>query len=301
MSSCILEYENALEEFRKTFCSNNIHGWGVGLKFKSGKLTDKICLFVLVYKKLPPHLVPSTEFVPPVWRGLITDVCEIPQTHALSFTAPARPVPAGVSADHFKLGAATICLPVFRQDMTYLLGCTHSFAYYNAGQIGDFILQPGPTDGGFVPDFVVALLSEFIPILTPPAENIAEGAIAEIQPEDVSFFIQGWGSYNREIGDCELGKRVVKIGRSTGITYGRIASCSTIETIYFPSIGDCIFKDILRISNDGCPRLSLPGDSGSPVLRVDQNKPIGMVFAGNEYEYYAIKLTNIFSILSLTL
>jgi hypothetical protein len=295
------DIEILLEDFQRRFRSPNIHGWGWGLKIRGGKITDIPCFFICVYKKLPPDQVPPEEFVPPEWRGFYTDVCQVPQYVALSYTAPIRPVPGGVSADHFKSTAATVCLPVVRDGRMYILGCTHSFALQNLAEIGDPIVQPSPYDGGFVPDFHIGNLKDYIPILPPPAENTAEGALVEVSPEDVCFEVAGYGSYERAIAPCAYGSRVVKVGRTSGRTYGVITSCLFRCEIFYPQLGNCIFVDTIRVVSESCPQISLGGDSGAPVLVLGSFKPVGMLIGGNEYEFVAIKMSTLASLLRFSL
>jgi len=73
---------------------------------------------------------------------------------------------------------------------------------------------------------------------------------------------------------------VCKIGRTTGLTYGRITATGAAVRIWYPD-GDCIFEDQIIIEGDDEP-FSAPGDSGSGILTHPDLRPIGLLFAGND-------------------
>lgn len=219
----------------------------------------------------------------------------------LSFTAPLSPVPAGVSAENQAGTAGTHCLPVIKNSNIYSLSCTHTYARFGEAMIGESILHPAPFDGGFMPDYLFGVLSEFIPMIPVPGTNIAEGAIAMVDPASVVFRIQGYGPYERVIGECEYGKRVSKVGRTTGVTYGYIQSCSYIYLSPPYKGKEYEYQDQIFCISDRCPVFVRPGDSGSPLILVDSSRPVGMVIAGSDFTVVASKLSNISLLLGISI
>lgn len=297
MSSIEYIYLDALQEFKTQFTSKNINGYGVGLKIKRGFLTDRLCLFVTVEKKLPPHLVPAQEFIPPRWRGLYTDVVEVGKLTFLQFSLRYRPVLGGTSAFFHEGSAGSHCLFVVRGAILYSLSCTHTYAWKGQEAVGQNVIQPSPFDGGTLEDDSFAVVREFIPLQTQPPGGIAEGAIAEANIEDVSFEICEYGAYMREIAPCRLGVAAVKVGRTTGLTKLKVSSCSYSTCIE----GKYYFHDQILLVSDGCPVACQPGDSGAPVVELAQDRILGMLIAGSQTYVVASKMQNICSLLSVSL
>ncbi len=74
----------------------------------------------------------------------------------------------------------------------------------------------------------------------------------------------------------DLGKRVVKRGRTTGLTEGTLESCSTTVIVSGIYRYDCAV-----VRADAGKLFSNSGDSGSPVVMKDETRLIGLHFAGN--------------------
>ena len=78
------------------------------------------------------------------------------------------------------------------------------------------------------------------------------------------------------ITDDEIGKRVIKRGRTTMLTEGTI---ETISGIF--KVGDALRYDCVCVRADSEKLFSYSGDSGSPVVLKNENKLVGLHFAGN--------------------
>lgn len=121
-----------------------------------------------------------------------------------------------------------------------------------------------------------------------------DAAICEVNSENqISDGIRCDDSLKiKGIGKPKIGMRVIKCGRSSGLTKGIIRSvqCSVlIEDFKISPKGRRVFKD--QILTD-C--ISIPGDSGS-ILLSEKGEPIGLLFAGDEENSsFHNKLTNIF-------
>jgi len=79
--------------------------------------------------------------------------------------------------------------------------------------------------------------------------------------------------------------RVMKMGRTTGFTRGRIIATNiqgvqvNYGTPQFPRIA--VFQDVLRILGDANTPFSLPGDSGAVILEEGTGHPVALLFAGD--------------------
>lgn len=142
----------------------NVCGVAVGNKNQVGEE----CLVILVNQKKPIAALSADEMVPKQVDGVRTDVIEVGYLRA--YDSPRdrfRPViPSGVSIGHFKITAGTLGVMVTDQQTgeRFILSNNHVLANSNLAQVGDPILQPGPTDGGQNPADMVARLERFVPL-----------------------------------------------------------------------------------------------------------------------------------------
>ena len=145
----------------------NVTGVGVGYKMTKGKPTDKLCLVVLVRKKVDVAQLEAQDVVPKDIQGVATDVIEVGDIVAhKSRTDWWRPAPPGVSIGHVEITAGTFGA-VVRDKTTgkkLILSNNHVLANSNNGQPGDTILQPGAADSGQDPQHRIASLLRFVQI-----------------------------------------------------------------------------------------------------------------------------------------
>ncbi|MAS35197.1 MAG: hypothetical protein CL610_14390 [Anaerolineaceae bacterium] len=163
----------------------NVVGVAVGNKEDKTAPEGERAVVVLVERKLPLSALSAADVIPKTVDGVRTDVYEVGYLRA--FDTPRdrfRPtIPSGVSIGHYKITAGTLGTIV--TDRTtgekLILSNNHVLANSNDAQIGDAILQPGPTDGGQNPADKVATLERFVrlrfvgepdePDPTPPPGN----------------------------------------------------------------------------------------------------------------------------------
>ncbi len=140
-------------------------GVAVGYRNYKEQATDQLALAVLVQQKKPIEALSADDLVPRDVDGARTDVVEVGRLEALVNPRDRfRPnIPAGVSIGHYKVTAGTLGAIVFDRETgePLILSNNHVLANSNQGEIGDAILQPGPTDHGLRPDDVVAKLHRF--------------------------------------------------------------------------------------------------------------------------------------------
>ena len=140
---------------------------GVGIGFRNYKeqLTDQLAVAVLVEQKKPIEALSAEDLIPPDVNGARTDVVEIGRLEALVNPRDRfRPnIPCGVSIGHYKVTAGTLGAVVLDRNTgePLLLSNNHVLANSNDAEIGDAILQPGPTDHGLRPDDAVGKLHRF--------------------------------------------------------------------------------------------------------------------------------------------
>ena len=140
-------------------------GVAIGYRNYREQVTDQLAMAVLVEKKKPVEALSADDLIPPDVNGARTDVVEIGRLEALTNPRDRfRPnIPAGVSIGHYMVTAGTLGGIVFDRNTgePLILSNNHVLANSNEGEIGDAILQPGPTDHGVRPDDVVAKLHRF--------------------------------------------------------------------------------------------------------------------------------------------
>ena len=260
-----------------------VRGVGVGYKVVGGETTGELAVVVLVTRKIRPlEDIHPKDRVPPELEGARTDVVEV---GVVRVPAPAtagrrgrmRPAPGGCSVGHVRSTAGTLGCLVRRGDRVFILSNNHVLAATNLGVRGDYILQPGPSDGGHVPEDGIAELADYVK-LDFAGENAMDAALARpfsrelVSPEILDVGEPtGWAK-------PELRAEVVKSGRTTGLTRGEIGVVeTTIEVLYGLTrvrfVGQCVVTT---------PGFSAGGDSGSAVVLPGAKKVVGLLFAGSE-------------------
>jgi len=332
MSIDIAATKNILKNRRpQLLARGNVVATGVGYKVTKGKKTPDLSIVCSVVKKLPLVQLPKKDVVPPAIDGILTDVIETGTIYALqSHTARYRPAPGGVSIGHRDITAGTLGCWVKKNGQFFILSNNHVLANSNAAQIGDPILQPGPYDGGKLPDDHIANLSEFIPISftdTPTTcpfasgvagilngiasilgsdarlkavraraqENLVDAAIARpLNDQDVKNEILEIGALNG-VAQGELGMAIKKSGRTTALTTGEIQQVDVTVAVQYGEGRTALFTDQLLAG-----AMSQGGDSGSAVLD-NSNKLVGLLFAGSDTTTIINRIENVFSALGLSL
>lgn len=276
----------------------NVVGVGASLKEQEGKPNGTISLSVFVEKKVPVSKL-AGAVIPPEVDGVKTDVVEVGKLEPLVFAGRVRPAMPGYSIGHAKVSAGTFGCLVRDLHSTsqqhLLLGNNHVLADTNRGRLGDPILQPGPCDGGVDPADTVAILERFEPIafgLDDDAYNLVDAAVArpvagrQVTPSVIGSFIpQG-------VGQAFLGDRVLKAGRTTGVTRGRVIAVNATVLVWFPE-GPARFRHQILTT-----AMSAGGDSGS-LLMDRYLSAVGLIFAGSPFITVASHVTDVESALGV--
>lgn len=274
----------------------NVVGVAPALKVTAGKPTNQWSLAVLVEEKLPEDKVPKESLVQDKYDGIATDVIEVGKIEALTFNARVRPALPGYSIGHYNITAGTFgclvrdirrcccnlekdcgCTPT-REDCLgdyLILSNNHVLANSNEGKPGDRILQPGPFDGGVFPADGCATLERFEEIVFGRAGyNLVDAAIARpLSSRDVTAAIIGI-IMPRGIDQALSGTRVIKAGRTTQVTTGRVLTTNaTVDVGYGGPVARFHHQIITTAMAAG-------GDSGSLLMDFNLNA-VGLLFAGS--------------------
>jgi hypothetical protein len=196
----------------------------------------------------------------------------------------ARPLQIGVSIGHVKTIAGTLGCFVSDGGAPLILSNNHVLADENEGTLGDPVVQPGPVDGGQEPIDTVARLSMFVPLAAMPGRNRVDVAAARIEAGIgiVASTLPGLGELaGLRTSPLETDEVVFKVGRTTGVTQGRVTAIELDDLTISYDRGDLTFDDQIEIAPiDPAQPFSRGGDSGS--LIVDrQLRAVALLFAGN--------------------
>lgn len=195
-----------------------------------------------------------------------------------------RPVPIGVSTGHPDITAGTIGARVERGSSVFALSNNHVYADANQASIGDEVLQPGAFDGGSAPDDVIGTLADFVPLVfSTSANNRVDAAIAATSTSQLgnSTPSNGYGTPRSATATVGVNDRVMKYGRTTGQTKGRVQATGTTVNVNYGSSGTARFVDQIVIGGGG---FSQGGDSGSLIVLEKGSgarRPVGLLFAGS--------------------
>jgi hypothetical protein len=220
-------------------------------------------------------------------------IVEARQWEPAELQARTRPLRPGLSVAHAGVTAGTIGAFVTPRRAEqgespllmapaplHVLSNNHVLANSDQAAPGEVVLQPGPADGGQVSadrigllDRVVAM-SRDVPNLVDAATAVLDDGV-DVEPDHPAGALTGWI-------EPDVGVDVEKVGRTTGVTSGRISAIEVDGlTVQFP-VGVITFNGQLEVSGDGTGPFSAGGDSGSVVYRPDSVEAVGLLFAGSE-------------------
>jgi hypothetical protein len=301
---------------------SNVHATGVGIRLRKGQVVpNEFVIKVYVFDKqdlgaMTPALTSNS------YNGVEIDVEPLPIQLALASrkkTAAARKSPAksqkGASAlsgtpqrDRRRPIVGGISISPINESFVGTLGCflrrvtagseqifalsnNHVMADVNRLPIGTPIVQPGPEVVPTNPGDIFAALSSFTPIQFPagrlaPIVNRFDAAIAVVSDLNLIRLGQMFGinNYNPQLASPLPGMRVIKSGRTTGVTTGVITGTGVngVQVNYGTRTNPRIatFNDTIEIVGDNDP-FSAPGDSGSVILERSTGRPVALLFAGD--------------------
>jgi endonuclease G, mitochondrial len=276
----------------------NITSIGIGYKIKGGKPTKELSIQFTVSRKVAPEGIESIGSVE-IPKSFTINGVEFPtdviqRSYDLSArevkleAVPKRkiainPVIPGVSIGHPKISAGTAGCVVYdaSNGAPFILSNWHVLQGAN-GEIGDSIVQPGSHDDNRVDRNVVGKL------VRSHLGVAGDCAIASIDNRKLTPEIFDLNVSVSQIGEPELGDRIVKSGRTTDVTFGIVQRIHVTTRIDYDEAGSkeigCfeIGPDPEHPAPNG--EISMGGDSGSAWLFVDGNDTtdmmLGLHFAG---------------------
>ncbi|WP_250445469.1 S1 family peptidase [Actinotalea sp. C106] len=255
-------------------------GFGVAVRYRLGVPTAR-----MVVRRVTEHVGPGVD----VRRtGRISPAAARPgprppviTAQAVGETGRSRPLRPGVSIAHVHVSAGTLGGFVRVDGVLHALSNYHVLVGSPQGITGDVVLQPGPADGGRDPQDRIGALAGFV-ALEPGSRALVDAALASLEaPEvDLRFPVGAVSTTAVALG----GEEVEKIGRTTGITQGRVTAIELDDVVvgYGPGLGDISLDNQIEVEGTGVGPFSRGGDSGSLVYRRPDGAALGLLFAGSE-------------------
>jgi endonuclease G len=155
-----------------------------------------------------------------------------------------------------------------------ILSNWHVLAADWIARTGQRIYQPGRLDGGSFQDTIATLTRHAMSVNLDAAVATLNGSRRFVNKQLDLGPVTG-------VGRAELGMEVVKSGRRSGITHGRVIGVEGIAKLTYSELRRTI-RNVITIA----PRLSFdevsgPGDSGSWWLDQKTMRVVGLHFAGS--------------------
>lgn len=151
----------------------------------------------------------------------------------------------------------------------------------NHPPLGHKIVQPGPLDGGveLVGDLYKVGGMKLRALMGEPS-NIDAALVGPVREfyEDVYYELGHIESLRH--AEAEVGDHIVKVGRTTGVTYNVVGAVGVSANIGGISWGSPVQMEDLIMTRSSFVQ---GGDSGSRVWKVSTGQPIGLVFAGSMF------------------
>lgn len=290
-------------------------------------VSKKVEIKDLNIKDIIPKFITDISGVKDIGNITIaTDVVVLGELKALNiFQDPKgtyRPFCAGESIGHKDITAGTIkCFTENKEGKICIESNNHVQANCNLGEIGDSITQAGPYDTeGYKENLTVAKLYAFKKIEFLGESNCSlsnfvckvlngvskllgrktrfNTALEVYNRIDIALGeIYNGVAYNlevnglvpvKEIVKFKVGDRVIKSGRTTGITIGTVIDTAGVVTVSYPP-NTAIFENqviIQKVNEGDSEQFSAGGDSGSGIYLCEEFKSTGKLgatlFAGSD-------------------
>lgn len=278
----------------------NITSVGIGYKIKDGQRSGELAIQFTVGCKVQPEDVkrlnsqPIPNSINVGGKDIPTDVLERSfKASYVKVTLEGKdqrkvrldPLIPGVSIGNPTTSAGTIgCFVRERQSKRTVLLSNWHVLHGTSGSIGIDIVQPGKADDNRIDQNIIGkLIRSFVG----PAGDCA---IASVVSRRITTKILELTSAVSAIGDPEIGDLVIKSGRTSGVTRGRVARLEVNTKIAYSANfsenvgGFEIEPDPNALPDDG--QISRGGDSGSVWMACDakgnaKGVMLGLHFAGD--------------------
>jgi endonuclease G len=282
----------------------NITSVGVGYKITDGKTTDVLSVQFTVGSKVAPERLESFGFSPlpshftlKTGKTIPVDIIERsyevhyeivadPEADTLSKAVSDRkiyrsrqdPLMPGISISHVDGTAGTIGAIVYdnKSGKPCVLSNWHVLNG-SSGKINDPIVQPGPYDDSSIDNNIMgALLRSHLGVA-------GDCALASISGREFKEEIFGLLTTPKRVARVNLDDKVVKSGRTTGVTYGVVKRVEVTFKINYSGMGEQLIGGFeirpnpKKLPNDG--EISKGGDSGS-LWMIDNGDTASNIAAG---------------------
>jgi endonuclease G len=196
----------------------------------------------------------------------------------------ADPLRGGISISSSSYGSGTLGGLVRDRNTgkAMVLSNWHVLSVYWGAPRGQPILQPGWNDGGTSADVIAALDRDAM------SDNL-DAAVALITANRQLTNEQLDIGSVTGVGRPSLDMEVVKSGRTSGRTYGRITGVGGMLRLQYGWL-ERLVRDVITIEPRQGPEVSRGGDSGSWWLNNATKQAIGLHFAGSDYPERALAL-----------
>lgn len=267
---------------------DNVTGIDIGHKYMDGQPTEVLAIRLHVKEKIPKSALEAAELFPEEIEGFPVDVIQgnykpgaqrEPVTEATNRTTRFSRLQPGVSVAHTAVTAGTLGMFVKdrRSGKPAILSNWHVLAGSASASPGDAIVQPGPHDSGRAPRDVVGALERMI------LDKDGDAAIAVVnnaRPFDPS--VMDVNVVPDGLADPQIGDEVIKSGRTTQVTRGRVDGKGRYFITYpVGRVGIDGFIIVPRTKdNPSNEEISMGGDSGSIWIKEGTNTAVGLHFAG---------------------
>jgi endonuclease G len=278
----------------------NVSSIGIGYKIRGGRQTKDVSIQFTVATKAEPEALdaldtvalPETITVAGVevptdvlQRAYHPDFRVVAEADANARKIRIDPVRPGVSVGHPAISAGTIGAVVY--DVETGRPCVLSNWHVlngETGTLGDTVVQPGAHDDNRTDR------NHLGPLVRSHLGIAGDAAIAAIEGRGIDPTILELDVAPDELGDPELGDKVVKSGRTSGVTHGIVRRIDTIAKIDYGGPAGVVEVGCFEIGVDPAKRpadgeVSQGGDSGAAwVFKAANGRPnkvlAGLHFAG---------------------
>jgi endonuclease G len=200
--------------------------------------------------------------------------------------ARSNPIRGGISiSDAYTNGYGTLGGKVIDRTTgeEMVLSNWHVLVARWAARRGQPIYQPGRLDGGTSSDTVASLARDAMSVGLDAAVATVDGSRGFINDQ------LGLGPVTG-VGDAELDTQVVKSGRRTGITHGRVTGIAGTATLSYNAV-ERVIRNVIAIDpSQAFTQVSAPGDSGSVWLEDRTWRALGLHFAGGDFPERALAI-----------
>ena len=197
-----------------------------------------------------------------------------------------RPLVIGCSIAHHRVTAGTLggFVILRAEGGVRALSNNHVLADEGRARRGDAVLQPAHLDGGRLKGDRVGTLAHFVP-LKKGGVNRVDAALASLRPrlDYDPRALHRLGSLAAARGlPVEDVSKVAKLGRTTGLTRGRVTAFELDNVVVAYATGNLRFDDQIEIDGDGGVPFSQGGDSGALVFTAQARQAVALLFAGSD-------------------